>query len=226
MSRADRLFRIVSILKQEKLVTARQLSQSLEVSERTIYRDISQLMTSGVLISGEPGLGYSLEHGFEMPALNFTIGELQALLLSARMMRTWADDEMADHAFNMLRKIEKAVPDSLRRTFDNLDLFVPSVAGTARDNLGPVRNALQAKRKIHMDYLNQKEELSQRTIQPLGLFFWGKVWTLVAWCEIRQDFRHFRVDRIQKLKILEENCEPSPGQTLKDYLKSLPEYPH
>lgn len=225
MSRADRLFRIVSLLKQEKLVTARALSHHLEVSERTIYRDIAQLMASGVQITGEPGIGYRLDHGFEMPALNFSIGELQALLLGARMLRTWADEEIADDAFNLLRKVESALPISLRRAFSDLELFAPEVAGNISKNLAPLRHALNGKRKVEMSYTKEDGESSQRTVHPLGLFFWGKAWTMVGWCEVRQDFRHFRIDRIQEYTLLEETFEIPTGRSLNDYLKTIPKCP-
>lgn len=226
MSRADRLFRIVSLLKQEKLVTARALSQYLEVSERTIYRDIAQLMASGVQITGEPGIGYKLENGFEMPALNFSIGELQALLLGARMLRTWADEEIADDAFNLLRKVESALPDSLRRSFCDLELFAPPVAGNISKNLAPLRHALNSKRKVQMNYTKENGESSQRTVHPLGLFFWGKAWTMVGWCETRNDFRHFRIDRIQEYTLLEETFQVPEGRSLNDYLNTIPKCPY
>lgn len=225
MRRADRLFRIVSLLKQEPLVTARSLANRLEVSERTIYRDISHLMASGVRVTGEPGLGYQLEDGFEMPPLQFTNGELQALILGARMLRSWADDELADDAFSALRKVEQALPDSLRRTFDDLEWFAPPVSGRACINLGPLRHAQTDRRKIVMLYQSQKGELAERTVHPLGLFFWGKAWTMVAWCELRQDFRHFRIDRIQELTVTTDIFEIPEGRTLNDYLKTIDRCP-
>jgi predicted DNA-binding transcriptional regulator YafY len=220
MRRADRLFEIVQLLQSRRFMTADRLAEALEVSARTIYRDIRALMASGVPIDGEAGVGYTLHRKFDLPPLMFDSEEIQALLLGARIVQSWADPELAAAAKRALIKVEAVLPEQLRPKMSEATLFAPKIPdrNPAAANLGVLRGAIDQSAKVRFDYTRIDGEGSARTVRPLGLFFWGTVWSLAAWCEMREDFRNFRVDRIAKLSALEEAFAPEPGRRLEDYL--------
>lgn len=222
MRRADRLFEIVQLLQSRRFMTAERLATALEVSTRTIYRDIRDLMATGVPIDGEAGVGYTLHRKFDMPPLMFDSEEIQALLLGARIVQSWADPELADAAKRALIKVEAVLPEQLRPKISEATLFAPKIPdrNPAAANLGVLRGAIDQSAKVRFGYTRLDGEGSARTVRPLGLFFWGTVWSLAAWCEMRQDFRNFRVDRMAKLAVLEETFAPQPGRRLEDYLDS------
>lgn len=220
MRRADRLFQIIQGLHHDRAVTARQLAEQLEVSERTIYRDIQDLSLSGVPITGEAGLGYRLMKGFHLSPLMFNEEELAALLLGARMVQTWTDKGLARAAQQAMAKIEHVIPDHLKPELDRQEIMVPAFpfSLTVSDELAVLRGAIKQQRKVHFDYRREDNQLSNRIVHPLGLFYWGKVWTLVAWCELRNSFRHFRLDRMSNIVSLEDRYESVAGRTLQDFL--------
>ncbi len=220
MRRADRLFRIIQGLHHDRAVTARRLAENLEVSERTIYRDIQDLSLSGVPITGEAGRGYRLMKGFHLSPLMFNEEELAALLLGARMVQTWTDKGLARAAHQAMAKIEHVIPDHLKPELERQEIMVPSFpfSLTVADELEMLRNAIKHRRKVHFDYQREDNQKSSRTVHPLGLFYWGKVWTLVAWCELRDSFRHFRLDRMSNIASLEDRYESLEGRTLQDFL--------
>lgn len=221
MRRADRLFQIVSLLQNRKLTTARFLAEKLEVSERTIYRDIQDLIGSGVQIEGEAGMGYVLKKGFDLPPLMFSREELEAILLAIRMAQSWTDPELAAFAGSALLKIEAVLPDSLRKVSSEVHVYAPGIHAYPTQLLKPLRNAIFQKQKIQIFYTDEEEKRSNRILRPLGLFFWGSVWTLVGWCELRKDFRNFRIDRILQLKKLDTVFEIEEGRSLQDYLSQF-----
>lgn len=179
MRRADRLFQIVQNLHHERVITAHDLADQLEVSERTIYRDIQDLSLSGVPIAGETGQGYRLMPGFQLPPLMFNEDELEALLLGARMVRAWTDKGLASAAHQALQKIEHVIPERLKPQLERQDMIVPDfpMEGQAGEQLTVVRQAIKEQRKINFNYIREDGQTSIRTVHPLGLFYWGKVWT-------------------------------------------------
>jgi len=222
MRRADRLFQIIQILRSHRLVTtAKHLAEELEVTERTIYRDIKDLILSGVPILGEAGVGYILQKGFDLPPLMFTDDELAAITLGARLVESWSDQELANAAKLAIQKIRAVVPERLQSRFKRENLFSPfrQIKPHVAQRLADCRLAANNKQKIEFEYFSLAEETSKRTILPLGLFYWGNVWTLGAWCELRQAFRSFRVDRIISLTLLDETFQDNVGQSLKDYIE-------
>ncbi len=223
MRRADRLFQIIQLLRHERVVTARDLAQNLEVSERTIYRDMQDLSLSGVPIASETGIGYRLMKGFSLPPLMFNEEELTALMLGARMVQAWTDKSLAKAASHAMSKIEVVIPERLKPELARQDILVPDFAfcDKVADRLLLLRSASKQQRKVMYNYIRADGEASNRTVHPLGLFYWGKVWTLVAWCELRDEFRHFRLDRISDLVLLNMHFEAVCGQTLQDYLNTL-----
>jgi predicted DNA-binding transcriptional regulator YafY len=225
MRRADRLFRIVQLLRAGRLQTARSLAQKLQVSGRTIYRDVQDLQLSGVPILGEAGVGYTLRRDFDLPPLMFDRREITALVLGSRMVAAWGDTELASAANDALRKIEAVLTPALRDKIDAVPLYVPanrgSVQETTRATLEQLRSAIEGVRKIVVSYCDEKSQTTERTLRPMALLFWGNVWTLVAWCELRVDFRSFRVDRFAGIQILEETFVQDRGQRYEDFLRKV-----
>lgn len=223
MRRADRLFQIIQLLRHDRAITARYLSESLEVSERTIYRDVQDLSLSGVPIEGEAGIGYRLMKGFHLPPLMFNEEELAALLLGTRMVQAWTDKGLARAANHAMRKIEIVIPPHLKPELARTEILVPDFPSNSQTSahLTLLRNATKQQFKVSYDYTREDGQRSNRIVHPLGLFFWGKVWTLVAWCELRNNFRHFRLDRMQNVTVTNEHFEILPGGTLQDFLATV-----
>jgi predicted DNA-binding transcriptional regulator YafY len=226
MRRADRLFDILQHLRGGRLVTARQLAERLEVSERTVYRDIADLQASGVPIDGEAGVGYLLRSGFELPPLMFTEKEIEAVAFGLRMAAAWGGARVAAAANEALVKVEAVLPEKLARTLSDTRLYaVPGFGLTAEDRarLDRMHDAINGRRRLDIVYADQEERRSERIIRPLALYYWGRVWTLAAWCELRSDFRSFRPDRF--VSIEERDVFPRErGRELPDFLKaSMPE---
>jgi predicted DNA-binding transcriptional regulator YafY len=219
MRRADRLFQIVQYLRGGRLTTARALAEKLEVSERTIYRDVADLIGSGVPIEGEAGVGYVMRTGYDVPPLMFTRAEVNALVAGARMVRAWGGAALAEAAEEALVKIEAVLPESLRASvgavpIHALGMFSPDPDD--RDMLDRLESACESRARLALDYFDESGTRSERVVRPLGLHFWGKVWTLAAWCELRDDFRSFRVDRIGAAE-LRGTFRPEPGKSLAAY---------
>lgn len=227
MRRADRLFQIIQLLRRKRVATARDLAEELEVSERTVYRDIRDLVISGVPIDGEAGVGYVLRRGFDLPPLMFTEPEIEALVLGVRVVSSWSDPGLAKAAGDALARVEAALPERLRSRLGDIRLYAPGfhVSPVIVSRLGEMRAALDAHRKLWLRYRDEKEDETERVVRPLGLFFWGTKWTLTAWCELRTDFRAFRLDRILGSKTLDDVFEDEPGRTLEDYFASMDDEP-
>jgi predicted DNA-binding transcriptional regulator YafY len=222
--RADRLFQIVQHLRLRRTgTTARELARKLEVSERTIYRDVQDLSRSGVPIEGEAGVGYILR-GFDVPPLMFTREEIEALVVGARMVEAWTTDQLAAAARQALQKIEAALPERLRAELDKPQIYAVDLRTRpdVRESLDAIRSAISASRRIEFDYQKEDGAASRRSVQPLGLYFWGNVWTLGSWCELRNDFRNFRLDRMSGVGA-GAAFEVVEGRTLIDFLKRMRE---
>ena len=216
MRRADRLFQIVQNLRGGRLVTAARLAERLEVSERTIYRDIADLMASGVPIEGEAGVGYVMRAGFEMPPLMFSREEIVALVAGARMVRAWGGIAMARAAEEALVKIEAVLPDAVRGRVAATAIFAPQFGmdDGVRRMIDEVERAIETRDVLSFGYRTEAGASTTRSVEPLGLWYWGRVWTLIAWCELRQDFRMFRLDRIDGLTPAGRRFAPVPARSL------------
>jgi predicted DNA-binding transcriptional regulator YafY len=224
MRPADRLFQIVLLLGRGRVVTARALAERLEVSERTIYRDVQNLIESGVPIAGEAGVGYCLKRGYHVPPLMFDEQELQALLFGADVAKSWGDTQMAAAADRILAKVDAVLPDRLRPQLNSQRLVVPDVrmSEAATQMLGEVRDAINHRMRLFLDYRDADAEVTERIVWPLTLAYWGASWSLGAWCELRQAFRNFRIDRITSVKSLRSTFPDEPGKRLEDYFASTP----
>ncbi|MEM7097548.1 MAG: YafY family protein [Pseudomonadota bacterium] len=228
MRPADRLFQIVLQLGRGRILTAQDLAERLEVSERTIYRDIQNLMTSGVPIDGEAGVGYRLNRGYQVPPMMFDQDELQALIFGAQVAKRWGDHEMASAAERILDKVDAVLPEQMRGELTAQTVVVPEMASFQSEqttvHLGEVRDAINERRRLYLSYSDVDAKETERIVWPLTLLYWGNSWALGAWCELRQDFRNFRVDRIVEARNLTSQFPDEPGKRLEDYFDQVSDY--
>jgi len=223
MRRAERLFQLVQLIRGRRLSTARFLAERLEVSERTVYRDVADLMAQGVPIEGEAGVGYRMRAGFDLPPLMFSNDEARALVASVRLARSRLDTGLAAQAEAALSKILAVLPSAARAAAESVAVYAPPVGPDAatRERLQVLRLATESRNRVWLRYVDLKDRVSERTVRPLGCFFWSEVWTLAAWCEAREGFRNFRVDRIERLEVRDEQFRDEPGRTLADLFREI-----
>ena len=221
MRRADRLFQIVQLIRGRRMTTAKWLAQRLQVSERTVYRDVADLQYQGVPIEGEAGVGYRLGAGFDLPPLIFTLQEAQALVVMTRVAQQWLDPALARASESALSRVLSVLPADQRHAAQHTPVYSPpwGLTPEQQPHLQVWREATLGAHKLSLTYQDAQARRSERTVWPLGSFFWGAVWTLVAWCEMRQDFRSFRLDRIHAVTRLPETFALVDGQRLMDYLR-------
>ncbi len=225
MRRADRLFQIIQLLRHRRLTTASQLAERLAVSERTIYRDIQDLIRSGVPITGEAGMGYRMGKHVDLPPLMFDADEIQALVLGARMVEHWGDAELRQAARSALDKVAAVLPPDKRHRLRDTALFALSFAASdaVREHVGTLRKAIDGRRKVTLRYRDKAGSTTERTLRPLALYFWGDIWTLGSWCELRQSYRNFRLDRIAAVALEDETFELVSPVTLEDFVRTMKE---
>ena len=197
-------------------MTATMLAERLEVSERTIYRDIADLQSTGVPIDGEAGVGYVMRAGYDLPPLMFTRDEIVSLVVGARMVRAWGGIAMARAAEEALVKIEAVLPEPDRIRVQETNVFAPPMEMTDahRDLLDQLERAIECRDVMSFGYSDVSGAQTTRAAHPLGLWFWGKVWTLIAWCELRDDFRMFRIDRMSDVTNTGRRFKSSPERSL------------
>ena len=161
--------------------------------------------------------------GFDLPPLMFTPDELAAILLGARMVQAWSDQTLSNSALKVLEKIESIIPEDLRPELLREEILAPNffLPPEIAECFSHLRTTIRKHNKIQFDYIREDGKASHRIVWPLGLFFWGKVWTLTSWCELRNGFRNFRIDRIPKLKVLDKMYAEESGKTLHDYLATV-----
>ena len=222
MRKVDRLFEIIQLLRGKRLRTAEFIAGHLGVSIRTVYRDIQGLIASGVPIEGERGIGYLVRQPIELPPLHFSSLELQTIQLGISMVKAIADQEVAAAAKEVEIKIRDVLPDShLNSPRPPLaHIYFQSDKKTLQ-YLPLLRLAIEKKYIAQIKYSSESKKNSVRHIRPLGLEYWGKFWTLTAWCDLREDFRIFRLDRIVKCNLTEQHFKIERGKTYQDYLKQL-----
>jgi predicted DNA-binding transcriptional regulator YafY len=215
MRRADRLFQIIQILRRSRRpVTADQVAEELEVSKRSVYRDIADLIGQRVPIRGEAGVGYVLGAGFDMPPLMLTPDEIEAAVLGAQWVAERGDPVLAAAARDLIAKIEGVVPERLRPFLAEPSIGAPRNHVASHDGMDIARTRawIRAGRKIRIRYRDEQGRDSERTIWPVIIGFAETVRLLAAWCELRQAFRHFRTDRILAAQFLEERHGSRPAE--------------
>ena len=224
MRKADRLFQIIQILRRSRgPVTADALAEELETSKRTVYRDVSALIGQRVPVRGEAGFGYVLEAGFEMPPLMLTPDEIEAAVLGAQWVTAKADPALARAAKDLIAKIGQAVPERLRPFVLEPAAGVAAIYTGAADaiDMQQVRLAIRAGHKIRLSYRDEQGRPSDRVIWPVAIGYLETARVLAGWCELRQDFRHFRTDRVDAADFLEERYPGRPAALRTQWRKSL-----
>lgn len=224
MRPADRLFRIIQLMRARgRAMTASEIAERMEVAPRTIYRDMQHLIASGAPIDGERGVGYLLREAFDAPPLAFTFEQLEALAFGVRAVQMLGDRRLAQAAREAMEKIGHSLPaeHAKKLTSAPLRAFRSALQPDPPVLLGEIREAIAARRKLRITYESLAEQTSERTICPLGLSVFGHFWLLTAWCELRQDFRDFRVDRIVSLTTEREQYEPAPERSFDAYLARM-----
>ena len=225
MIRAPRLLALVQALRRRRSpVTAQALASELEVSIRTIYRDIAALIASGLPIRGEAGIGYVLGEGYDLPPMMFSVEEIEAVALGLRWLATNADDALVRAAQDATAKIAAVLPKSRRAEIFDAGLFAPryraKVEAAAIDEAA-LRRAIREERKIRTLYADKSGAPSQRVLWPFGLAYFKDTRVVMAWCELRRDFRHFRTDRMRQLEVLTERAPQRRADLLKRWQQEV-----
>lgn len=222
MRRTDRLFEILQLFRGGRLLLGRDIAERLEVSLRTVYRDIDTLVASGVPIEGERGVGYILREPIFLPPVTLTPEELRALHLGVEIVRQTGDAELAAAAERLVGKVAAVLPSDRRALRPLQDLAVyASLAAAPCPQLGALRCAVAERHVVEIAYRGPDGSLTERRVRPLQTEYWGRVWTCPAWCELRGAFRVFRVDRVEACVETGDVFALEPGRTYADYLASL-----
>lgn len=220
MHKSERLFQLVNILKGRRFaITSRELAIRLQVSQRTIYRDIQHLQSSGVPVEGEAGTGYLIAN-YDLPPMMFNVEELQALLLGSKMVSAWTDPQLAAHAQSAIAKINAVLPEQLKQQVEELPYLVSAFSHDKNHQATTLllRQAINGKVCVKIDYQDANQQASFRIVEPLGLVYWGSKWTLIAFCQLRSDYREFRLDRVQTINQSNELFVTSENKCLAHYM--------
>jgi predicted DNA-binding transcriptional regulator YafY len=209
--------------RMRRAVTADRIADDFGVCKRTIYRDIQDLMNSGVPIFGAAGVGYVIDKKYHLPPVMFDPDELEAIGLGIAMVRNWTDERFAEKANSAFEKIQAALPENLLTELQQLATWsMPSAAKLPWEvGFSEIRECIRNKKKIEFTYIDLQERESRRKVRPLSLVFFGPVWLIVAWCEMRKDFRNFRLDRIREIDVTGEIFRDEQDKTLQAYLSSM-----
>lgn len=202
-------------------VTANQIAEEFDVSPRTVYRDIQDLITTGVPIEGEAGVGYLMDKNHCLPPMVLDVGELETLMLGAAMVSSYTDPDMAASARSLIQKIKGVLNERDRDIFAGTALFAhtPSFLAPWTVDFSMLRKAIRSKNKVHITYKDENGNPSERTIRPLSMVFFGAAWLLVAWCDLRKSHRNFRIDRMETADLLDEEFVDTPETSLQAYLE-------
>ncbi|WIF70578.1 YafY family protein [Proteus vulgaris] len=230
MTRTQRLLTLLQILKENRYpITAEALANKLHISARSIYRDIESLRDQGAEITGEAGIGYQLRSGLLLPPLTFDINELEALILGLRWVENNTDNELSYSALRAINKINAVVTTQHQTLLEQNTLFVPTnrIIEVNHTIAKDLRLSLREEKKAKIDYKDAQKQLSHRIIWPIAVGYFQDSQVIAAWCELRQSYRHFRLDRIISYDVLSDNL-PYPKSYLldrwkKEILKDTPD---
>lgn len=220
MRRAERLFRLVGELRSRGVSRAEDLAAYFEISARTVYRDIAHLQASGLPIEGEAGVGYILRPGFDLPPMTFTFEQLDALAVGLSFVEAAGDPSLSEAAREVRAKLQASLPEPDRRKLENAPLFASRRQGRANPVLKIVRGAIRDAEILRLRYSDAEGQPSDRRVRPLAIWAFTDGWLFAGWCELRQDFRAFRIDRISEIEATGENFADEPGKNLESYLSS------
>ena len=217
MRRADRLLRIIQLLRRHRRpVTGARMATELEVSLRTLYRDIADLVTDGVPIRGEAGVGYVLGEGYDLPPLMFNADEMEAVMLGLSWVKRRGDPDLQRAAADTVAKIATVLPEHLRQSFYDAPLMAAPTGRLAQDiiDVSALRQAIRSQNKVEIDYRDENGQATVRIIWPIGISYFDAQRIIVAWCELRNGFRHFRADRVARMTVMEEKYRERRQQLL------------
>ena len=226
MRKAERLNEIVHHLRRmHQAVTADTLAALFEVSPRTIYRDIQDLMDSGIPITGEAGVGYVIDKQYHLPPIMFDADEIEAIALGIGMVSNWTDAAFARKAKSAYEKIQATLTAPMIHELTQISTFsAPSRYKIPwKVNFTEVRECIRRKQFVTFSYLDLSDQVTDRTIRPLALISFSPIWLLAGWCEMRQNFRNFRLDRISDFSVSPQRFRDEKGKALSDYLKEQDE---
>jgi predicted DNA-binding transcriptional regulator YafY len=226
MNRIDRLFGILTLLQSKKYVPAEKISQRFGISTRTVYRDIKALCEQGIPVSFEPAKGYFIVQGFFLPPVSFTREEANAMLLVQSIVKGFTDRSIQHHYTTAMDKVKAVLPGEEQERLENLNahihMQVPECFVYNHAHLSGLQEAISAKTILEIDYVNKKEEVSRRKVEPIGLVFYALNWHIIGWCHSRKGYRDFRVSRILKLGNTSIPFSKADHIELKTYLHELP----
>ena len=219
MRRSDRLLDLVQILRDGRLYRAQDIADRLGVTVRTIYRDMDTLMASGLPIEGTRGLGYKITAEITLPPLNLTMTELEALHMGMAVVGEAGDAELKAAAASLSAKIDAVLPEdrNARPTGWGFAIYPFADAAEGFQHMPAIRGAVRARQKLRLSYRDLDATQTDRTVRPLALEYWGRVWTATCWCELAADFTVFRVDRIESLTVLPALFVDEDGKRLEDF---------
>lgn len=218
MRRAERLFRLVNELRVRGVCRAEDLASYFEISTRTGYRDIAHLQSSGLPIDGEAGVGYLLRPGFDLPAMTFTFEQLDALAMGLSFVEVAGDTSLSEAAREVRAKIQASLPEPDKRKLENAPLYASRRDERAAPMLKLIRRAIRESNILEMHYKDTAENLTDRRVRPLAIWAFTDGWLFAGWCELRNDFRAFRIDRILAIDETGDNFTDNPNQNLQAYL--------
>lgn len=228
MNRLDRLTAILIQLQSKKIVKAAEIADRFEISLRTVYRDVKSLMEAGVPIGSEAGTGYFIADGFHLPPVMFTEEEASAMMMAGKLVERMTDQSVQSSFVGALYKIKsvlnEAQKDHLESLQDHIEVLKPQMAIPAQSGnfLTDLQKAVASKHVLKLNYVsNNQNELTERHVEPIGLFYYSAAWHLIAWCRLRNGFRDFRCDRIKQLKPTGEVFQPRSISTMQEYFNSL-----
>lgn len=220
MRRADRLIKIVHFIRSRRqAVTAKRISEEFEICTRTVYRDIQDLINSGAPIRGEAGVGYIIDKQYYLPPITFDAQELEAIGLGISMVRQWTDEPFAKKADSAFEKIQAVLPASLQGELEQITTYsIPNQSALPWTvSFSDLRESIRIRRKIRIKYTDVAQQTTIRILHPLALIFCSPIWLLATWCEKRNDFRNFRLDRIQTVKFYEDFFDDEKDKNLLAY---------
>lgn len=220
MRRAERLFRLVQELRSRDISRAEDLADYFEISVRTIYRDIAHLQASGLPIEGEAGVGYLLRPGFDLPAMTFTFEQLDALAVGLAFVEAAGDKSLSEAARDIRAKLQATLPDADNKVLEQAPFFAGRRDGRASPLTKEIRAAIRKRQKLQLRYQDGAEKMSDRHVWPLAVWSFTDGWLFAAWCELRRDFRAFRIDRIVELSLAGDCFEDNPDRNLQAYINA------
>jgi predicted DNA-binding transcriptional regulator YafY len=221
--RADRLFQLIQTLRcARRPLTAQDIAEDLEVSVRTVYRDVAELMARGVPLRGEAGIGYVLDRGYDMPPLMLTPDEIEAAILGAQWVAARGDTALRRGASSLIEKIGVVLPERLRPLVEDASLLYPPLMQARADaiDMELVRRSIRDWRKVSLHYVDERGAASERVVWPLAVAYFDSVRLIAAWCELRGGFRHFRADRVLDAEFLDEPIPRTRRALLQEWRES------